>query len=247
VAEQEFLGSRADIRPWTLPDYGAAGTRVARDVPRVGATSLDGRRAQAARTPGAAQLRDLGRPRHRNAPSPLLIVVLHPGADGSGNLGVWPDAAIAGTRNRATRDQVERIAATALPSPTATRRSGSSSGAPGSGPPQTPGSPKCRSGRGRTSYRLACRLGHELADGVRPRRSLPRDEGRRSWRVSDFRWSDAGRPRTCCGREEVATAVAVFLEADENTRSRQSSLWVRESSLGGTRPGRTRSSCHTFW
>lgn len=117
VAEQEFLRSRADIRPWPLPETAAAGLESLGMYLGPGQYPLEVAVARAARAPGAAQLRDLWQARHRNAPSPLLLVVLHPGADGPAASVCGPVPPSPAPVIGLPRDQVERIASTALTEP----------------------------------------------------------------------------------------------------------------------------------
>jgi hypothetical protein len=112
----EFLSSRADVRQWALPDGAPGGTAADGLFLGEGRLPLEVVVATTGRTPSATQLREIWLARHGNMPSPLLPVVLHPGPSG-------PEAWVCGPVPPAPapvvglpRDQVERIAETALES-----------------------------------------------------------------------------------------------------------------------------------
>ncbi len=117
MTEREFLGSRADIRPWTLPAAAPAGFEPVGLYLGQGRLPLEVAVARAPRTPGATQLRELWHARHGNAPSPLLIVVLHPGVAGPAASVCGPVPPSPAPVVGLPRDQVERIAATSLAEP----------------------------------------------------------------------------------------------------------------------------------
>ena len=83
MSEGEFLATRTDIRPWVLPEAAPAGLEPLGLYVGPGRVPLEVAVAAAPRTPSATQLRELWQARHGNTPSPLLLVVLHPGRDGA--------------------------------------------------------------------------------------------------------------------------------------------------------------------
>ena len=117
MAEVEFLGTRADVRPWTLPAGAPAELQPQGLYLGQGRTPLEVAVAAAHRRPTTTELRELWQARHGNTPSPLLIVVLHPGADGPAASVCGPVPPSPAPVVGLPRDQVERIAATALAEP----------------------------------------------------------------------------------------------------------------------------------
>lgn len=83
MADGGFLATRTDQRPWSLPEgapaeFEAAGLFLGR-----GPRALEIAVASAPHVPSATALRSLWNARHGNTPSPLLLVVTHPGPRGT--------------------------------------------------------------------------------------------------------------------------------------------------------------------
>jgi hypothetical protein len=117
VPEADFLALRADIRPWSLPDGGYAGLQPVGLYLGEGPAPLEVVVATGLRTPSPSQLRQLWQARHGNTPSPLLLVVLHPGSTGPAASVCGPVPPSPAPVIGLPRDQVERIAEAALAEP----------------------------------------------------------------------------------------------------------------------------------
>ncbi len=218
MAEGEFLQSRADVRPWTLPAGAPAGLRPVGLYLGQGRLPLEVAVASAARTPGVAQLRELWHARHGNAPSPLLVIVLHPGADG-------PSASVCGPVPPSPApvvglplDQVERIAATSLAEPNRHAAVRFLQEVLPEADSQLPG-----------VRNIGLVASHELQVGVPARRDWQEEcdrgapllelRGRPLVEALGFSVEERGTSTYVLRAGEVAAAVAVFLEADETAEA----------------------------
>lgn len=117
MADGGFLATRTDQRPWSLPEgapaeFEAAGLFLGR-----GPRALEIAVASAPHVPSATALRSLWNARHGNTPSPLLLVVTHPGPRGTSASVCGPVPPSPAPVLGLAIDQVERIAATALAEP----------------------------------------------------------------------------------------------------------------------------------
>ena len=218
VADPEFLESRADVRPWSLPDGAPAGLRPVGLYLGEGRLPLEVVVATAARVPSATQLRELWQARHGNTPSPLLLVVLHSGTGG-------PSASVCGPVPPSPapvvglpRDQVERIAATALAEPNRHAAVRFLQEVLPEADSQLPG---VRNIGLVASHELqvgvpARRDWHEACDRGVPLLSL---RGRPLVEALGFSVEERGTSTYVLRAGDVAAAVAVFLEADETAEA----------------------------
>jgi hypothetical protein len=214
VPETYFLGSRADIRPWSLPGGGAAGLRAVGLYLGEGRLPLEVAIAVAERGPSATQLRQLWQARHGNTPSPLLVVVLHPGPQGALASVCGPTPPSPASVLGLPSDQVERIAETALTEPNRHAAIRFLQSVLPEADSQLPG-----------IRNVGLVATHELQDGV-PLRSDWQTSCDRGAELLDLRGrtlveglgfsiEERGTSTYVLRAGGVATAVAVFLEADE--------------------------------
>lgn len=218
MADGDFLRSRADVRPWTLPAGAPAGLRPVGLYLGEGRLPLEVAVASAVRTPGVAQLRELWHARHGNAPSPLLVIVLHPGADG-------PSASVCGPVPPSPApvvglplDQVERIAATSLAEPNRHAAVRFLQEVLPEADSQLPG-----------VRNIGLVASHELQVGVPARRDWQEEcdrgaallelRGRPLVEALGFSVEERGTSTYVLRAGDVAAAVAVFLEADETAEA----------------------------
>ena len=214
MAEGEFLGTRTDVRPWTLPAGAPADLKPQGLYLGEGRTPLEVAVAAAHRRPTTTELRELWQARHGSTPSPLLIVVLHPGADGPAASVCGPVPPSPAPVSGLPRDQVERIAATALAEPNRHAAVRFLQEVLPEADSQLPG-----------VRNIGLVASHELQVGVPARRDwqeacgsavpLLALRGRSLVEGLGFSVEERGTSTYVLRAGDVAAAVAVFLEADE--------------------------------
>ena len=214
VSRADFLGSRLDVRPWSLPEGAPAGLTPDGLYLGGGRLPLEVAVATAARAPGAAQLRELWQARHGNTPSPLLLIVLHPGPAGLSASLCGPVPPSPAPVIGLPRDQVERIAATALDEPNRHAAVRFLQAVLPEADSELPG-----------VRNLGLVASHELQVGVPARRDwnqacdagipLLALRGRPLVEGLGFTVEERGTSTYVLRAGEIAAAVAVFLQADE--------------------------------
>lgn len=214
MADGQFLETRSDVRPWSLPDDAPAGLEAAGLFLGRGRLPLEVAVASAISSPSAGTLRRLWSARHGNRPSPLLLVITHPGRHG-------PAASVCGPVPPApapvldlSLDQVERIAETALGEPNRHAAVRFLQLVVPEADSELPG-----------IRNVGLVATHELQVGV-PARHDWRESCERAADVMDLRGrslvetlgfaiEERGTSTYVLRANGIATAVAVFLEADE--------------------------------
>lgn len=214
MADGEFLATRTDVRPWSLPDGTPAGLEAVGLFLGAGRLPLEIAVASAPRVPSAGLLRNLWHARHGNTPSPLLLVVTHPGPRG-------PSASVCGPVPPSPApviglpvDQVERIADTALAEP---NRHAAVRFLQSVLPESDSEMPGIRN--------VGLVATHELQVGVPARSDWQRNcergvallalRGRALVEALGFSVEERGTSTYVLRAGAIATAVAVFLETDE--------------------------------
>jgi hypothetical protein len=117
MAAGDFLATRTDMRPWSMPDHTPAGFTPIGLFLGQGRLPLEIAVASAPGQPSSGTLRDLWNARHGNTPSPLFLVVIHQGPHGFSASVCGPAPPSPTAKAGLSVDQVERIAATALAEP----------------------------------------------------------------------------------------------------------------------------------
>ncbi len=214
MTEADFFADRDDVRPWTLPAGAPQGFHAVGMVLGSGRMPLEVAVASADRRPTATQLRELWQARHANTPSPLLVVVLHTDAQGPAASACGPVPPSPAPVLDLPRDQVERIVEAALAEPNRHAAVRFLQAVLPEADSQLPG-----------IRNLGLVASHELQFGVPVRRDWRAAcesgtavldlRGRPLVEALGFTVEQRGASTYVLRADGIATAVAIFLEADE--------------------------------